>query len=770
MSTSPNIGSKGILAQLLASEGLSVRHDPKARTASFDIQNRTLILPIWKDMSNEIYDMLVGHEVGHALFTPFSTEKEAASNHKGNWSVEAQEIGGDSHGHIAMAYLNIVEDARIERLMKEKFRGLKRDFIAGYKQLNDKDIFEIKNNPPTELMDRINIYFKMGVSAQTDIGVKFNSVEQELVNRISVAESFDDVVQIVKDIWEYESKNCKQRQKAPKPTESTKQKAQGNGSNGEEEFSSTKSRNGQGGSNCAPDYFNPTAPRTQDAFNKKANEMVDTAVTQCSYATLPNIHLENIIITPKEIEKIIADYEVHIRNTMQTNHSEFAQSSFSDSLAIFHSETLNKAKEFIKSSQRSVAVMVKQFEMKKAADQHKRTRTTKTGILDCVKMMKYHFDEDIFRRNITIQKGKNHGFVMFIDWSGSMGGVIEDTVKQCFMIALFCKKCNIPFEVYAFSSGHIRKEIQDAITPSIDLSTDKGNPPTGEYPCFTDAITGDVLKYHSYYKDSTPATVPSAFFEDFSLLNFVSSTMSMKEMTAALQNIMKILGRNSSIDSSVYSFTPRSLGLGGTPLNCAIYAANKIVNEFRKKHNIQVMNTVFLTDGANCGSSFRLPSTQLSSYLIDTKKKKTIDLRKLLFKKNKITYCTDTKALLLLHAVETGSNTIGFYLHSGSTLRSNFISSINPTAYGNPTNESSLNSKFKKDGFCIATPDSPLGGYKELYIVRSSSLSEVEDDMMDKVVAGSSVTKVRAAFRKQMKAESVNKNLLNRFVEMVASN
>ena len=31
---------------------------------------RVLTLPMWEKGKQQVYDMLVGHEVGHALFTP----------------------------------------------------------------------------------------------------------------------------------------------------------------------------------------------------------------------------------------------------------------------------------------------------------------------------------------------------------------------------------------------------------------------------------------------------------------------------------------------------------------------------------------------------------------------------------------------------------------------------------------------------------------------------------------------------------------------------
>ena len=59
---------KGTLAKLLATENLLVEHK-NVETAAFDVSTRVLTLPMW-EASNTVYNMLVGHEVGHALFTP----------------------------------------------------------------------------------------------------------------------------------------------------------------------------------------------------------------------------------------------------------------------------------------------------------------------------------------------------------------------------------------------------------------------------------------------------------------------------------------------------------------------------------------------------------------------------------------------------------------------------------------------------------------------------------------------------------------------------
>ena len=56
------------------------------------------------DASSHVYDMLVGHEVGHALFTP-----------NDNWIERVK---------VPPQFVNVVEDARIEKMMKKKYPGL----------------------------------------------------------------------------------------------------------------------------------------------------------------------------------------------------------------------------------------------------------------------------------------------------------------------------------------------------------------------------------------------------------------------------------------------------------------------------------------------------------------------------------------------------------------------------------------------------------------------------------------------------------------------
>ena len=167
-----NRATKDILAKCMAMEDLRVIHDANAETAYFDTKNRVLCLPIWKDMTNSMYDMLVGHEVSHALHTPAE-----------GWQEFVGYVKGSRMRHM---FLNIVEDARIERLIKDKFPGLRRDFSVAYHEFADRDLFELADRTidiNLSLIDRLNLYFKIGLFGIEDI--PFLANEQQYVTRMS---------------------------------------------------------------------------------------------------------------------------------------------------------------------------------------------------------------------------------------------------------------------------------------------------------------------------------------------------------------------------------------------------------------------------------------------------------------------------------------------------------------------------------------------------------------------------------------------------------
>jgi len=179
-----NLSAQEYLAKLLAKENLSVQHGNYS-TASFDVVNRVLRLPLWKDKGKDVYDLLVGHEVGHALYTPAD-----------GWHDSEKKIG-----KIPRAYLNIVEDIRIERKIQETYPGIVRRFKNGYKVLFDTDLFGTNERDINEagLMDRLNVSSK----GRGYVPVEFSDEESPLVKEAMEVKTWDDVVNVCKKLYDF---------------------------------------------------------------------------------------------------------------------------------------------------------------------------------------------------------------------------------------------------------------------------------------------------------------------------------------------------------------------------------------------------------------------------------------------------------------------------------------------------------------------------------------------------------------------------------------
>ena len=222
-----NLDYKDIVGKLMSQENISVVHRQHYPTAAFDLESRTLFLPEFANLSENVYDLLIGHEVSHALNTP-----------KEGWHTAIDEKGPNFK-----SFLNVVEDARIERMIQDKFPGLRSSFKIGYKELFDNDFFGVQNMSQDELqemllIDRLNLHSKLG---ELNCGVEFTQEEREYIKEMSNLKTWEDVVSLAEKLFEY----CKEEKKR-KDEEKEKQE------NGEPKPSTDKSQKiefGDGGQN-----------------------------------------------------------------------------------------------------------------------------------------------------------------------------------------------------------------------------------------------------------------------------------------------------------------------------------------------------------------------------------------------------------------------------------------------------------------------------------------------------------------------------------------
>ena len=520
-----NYEIKSQLAKLLATEDIIVENK-NVETACFDVERRVLTLPMWKRASNVVYDMLVGHEVGHALYTPNE-----------DWEKKLK---------IPMSFVNVVEDVRIEKLMKRKYAGLAKSFYGGYKELSDQDFFclEGEDIPNMNLADRVNLYYKIG----NFVNVEFTEEEKDIVNIIGQTETFADVLEAAKMLYDY----CKQEVNKEEQEDIPAPKSEPSGShNAPSEATGSSEETKENGSPTQTEVQEPevTTDKMFEENIKDLNSRLDGAENR--YCEMPDVDLDLHVIPTTTVHQVIGEHwreqEVPLYYQRSDGETVAVRGDFSDP-----DKTYN---EFKKSASKEVNYLVKEFECKKSADAYARAAVSKTGTLDCTKLHTYKYSEDIFKKVTVIPDGKSHGLIFVLDWSGSMGDCLLDTIKQLYNLLWFCKKVGIPFDVYAFTNSYHR-----------------------------DDVDVEVLAVENQF----------AISKQFSLMHFFTNKGSKKDFDQQLLNIWRIAYAYSNYPN--YNIPP-SLQLSGTPLNESLVCLHKIIPAFKKKNNLQKVQCVILTDG-----------------------------------------------------------------------------------------------------------------------------------------------------------------------------
>ena len=798
------VEQKSLLAKLMAAENISVEHK-QIPTAAFDVKNRVLYLPIlkWKPGS-DTYDLFCAHEVGHALWTP-----------EDGWHSSANKKG---KGY--KSFLNVVEDARIEKKIKRKFAGARKHMLKGYEELMNEDFFGLRKMGidvnSLGLIDRINLYTKAG----TSYGIEFSDEEREWVEKIMRTETFEEVVEVTDALYDYckenesetdnsygefgdysedefgeyeeseESERTEGEETSDELDEIMKdmladdsdEESEGEGASGSagdeenkeskdscEDGSGNKSKEGKSsdktdGENSESgdsskenekesDSKTPTSdsfeggvgdafgdrndmvsgPRslTDENFREREEEIADMSegIKIPLYLTFPKINTKSIVI----------DY----KKSLEECNSYYATQDGATEYGI------KLLKKFKSTNDKMVSYMVKEFEMKKAADIHRRAYNSKKGTLDMNKIHAYKYSENLFQQITSFPEGKNHGMVMFIDWSGSMNSYMKETIEQLINLVMFCTKVQIPFEVYAFSD-HYRdwKDEENDYLREENRHRDYDQTALGK-------------KVADYKKNDLVITT------GFRLVNLFSSRMRKRELNNAYQNFLMIADCFSNRYSHYYSQRyeyfgmPNNFSLGGTPLDDTIIAAKSVIEEFKMKSRAQIVNAIFLTDGQSNRCHNYLDSNNEVNRFAD--KSVHIDdpaTRMRIYPHERSRRDGMTSMLLVALKKSLGINLLGFFLTSGSGRRSASNLSYVMNRYPNEEDISS----FRKNKFLIESGTA----YDELYIVNTKGLEIDEVDYMDSVEAGSSKAEIRKALKKNTKGKLQNRILLNAFIEKVA--
>jgi hypothetical protein len=696
------------LAKLLATENITVIRG-NVSTASFDILNRRLLLPRWKEMTPAIEEMLMLHEVGHALFT---------TNEKYGVVFKEKKYLKD--------YANVIEDVRIERKMKERYPGSRKSFNIGYRELNERDFFGVsKQNLDTLLLiDKINLYFKVGFNC----GVKFSPIEYTYIRKADLCKTEDDVLALAQEIFDF-TKGQKQAELNDRPIlefepelpskydyddidEDDEDKESSMYDNYEtdqeddqDEDDYKENSSGGGSYSKQPEYKQETevkdedlAPSTYQTFNDKVDQLADESLRieyfECAFETTYD-------------RKIIVPYKTCLENLTREIGEHKKQN----------------IEKFKGTNSQVVSYLVKEFEMKKSATAYKRAKIAKLGQLDSNKLYAYKLKDDLFKQIMQVKDGKKHGMIFMLDWSGSMMDYIDETIEQVINLAMFCQRIQIPYQVFAFTDGY-----------GID-------------------ITQEMLDNSVHNPKGVSTNI------NFNLLELFSHKMSNVEFNRMLECMLN------------RPYIRDRFGLNGTPLNEALLFMTDYVGKFIKANQVEKMTFITLTDGEGGqlysysnritnGASYDNVTgkrIKIKSYMRDQVTKKDYELEAnsadqtaMLLNIIRDRYQINSVAFFLMRP--TYSNTQSFINHNFGTMNQNLAISL----------LDKISTDMRKQKYCILNN---VPGRDEFYLLNAKVKIEDEDLVVNDTMNSSQLSR---ALGKVFNTKKSSRVVLNRFVEMVA--
>ena len=716
------------VARLLSRENITVTHE-NIPTAAFDLRNRVMKLPLWKDHGKVVYDMLIAHEVGHAIFDDYPLVHKYLSDNG---------FPGVPDG------LNVIDDIRIERRVQEKYPGLPKIFLAAYRTLVESDIFKLKDRDISKMrfLDRLNLHAKIG----TIVSIPLDDDELDFYNRCYAAETTQDVIDLFEEFRE-RPKDDQRDEPEPEGDEpsndenSSDEDGSDDKSYESDQFSDldedTASDNslGNDSSDSAEGEEENGSSSSTDEF-EKTDESNDSEAAGTS--TGPVSDDQDISETLKDFNENISEnfgaedtygYDAAektptlfpLRSTVKKITNSYEDVMKSRTLTT-HWLNLRKSPEFIsdftdykKNVKKKVGVLIREFERRKAAFRYSRSEEARVGTIDVNSLHKYRYDDQIFKSVTRLADGKNHGMIFYIDYSGSMANVLNDVIDQTLNLVYFCKKMSIPFEVYGYTSRH-SFDYKNEVSAETEINLD-----------------GCVLNH------------------------LMSSDMSKTEFETAFE---QLYFQHREINGHWCSALSHFEQMGGTPLNDVIMIANHHCNDFQKKHRVDKLNVIILTDGDSQRSSSKRKTSGITSF---EGKKINLHPRGRHYYGDRNYYTSsDPQQETLLALLRKKATVIGMYLPSSLKQGKRKISLA-----GNSSEK--FRKEYIKNKFVNL---SNVGGYDSLMILpHNLEIRDLNDvNFSEKDIAGDRKAQARLAkeFAKVHSESKKSRVILTKFAELIA--
>ena len=743
------------LARLLARENLTVRH-ANVPTANFDLQSRTLTLPLWKNITVDQYDLLIGHEVGHALYSD---------------DIEAVKTSHQFPG--LHTYINVLEDVRIERRVQEEFPGLRGSFTRGYRDFfNHGPIFQLEQ--PIEqydFIDRINIHYKIGAH----VSVPFSDAERLVLARIDKCRTMQEVVALARELWNGQKKQNEEKQQqeqqpaqsqsgedaesesAPSASQSSEsdesdessESSESNASESNDDEQESASAGGEqdqdadepnasAGDPSVPSSTDPVAKTDQsnaEALSQMEQDNASDVPDQVSLSPLPASVVKELTI---DNPTFVSDVLKHLG----THHSRMdcAQSYLA---------------EFSRKYASTVQHMAREFDRRKTAKLHERARSSRTGRINMTKLASYKFREDIFQQVTVLPNGKSHGIVLLVDGSGSMSKVFGDVIDQVMLFTQFAEKVNIPVQAFVFQSHRSYQH------PNLDAMPEYVAKPNGcELVCIYDSTVTDRK----------------------------SQQLALAATAAAFNGYVPA--------GSVYGYCPINrvgIVLGMTPLESGLLLVERHVANLKSRLRLEKLSLFVLTDGDDTGGiTYAQPPSSASSY----------------YRPNVAIYRdTVTRTTYADFDMREGYGRTAYYerqtgvgamlvdsirrRHDARVVRIHLVAKREMKGLSDPQAasymlKSSLRPKVNDEGYTVSelgksldgfktasqtgtvTYSSPVCYYDALVVVSTDKLDLDEDDFDSKNTTGWTARKITSAFVKSNVNATKNRVFVNTVVPYLA--
>ena len=796
---------KDNLARLMAGENLTVVHR-RTPTAYFDLKNRLLCCPIFKeDISAELYDLFMGHEVGHALWTPYEGVHSAVTKNK-----------------TLKGYLNVVEDVRIERNIRNKYQGLRRSFFTAYNELMEMDFFGVKDRNLQELslIDKINLITKCGSRIQ----IKLSKEEQFFLDWSMKCETWEEVEECATAIYEWSKENETRteadEQLVPQmfdigddeededgeeenqgeswdesyddseeeqeednlpevPQETTGSGDQDSEEGEEEEDEEESDRKETGGTGNVNAKGRPEDYDSEDGARESITEH-NAHNNEEKFISDTNVVRTQINLEGKGFKKLVSDTLYDYKLVLEDWKEYYEKIAPNDSYYANRFEDTKKRalhtyKKLESKNKAIINHMAKEFEMRQTALASKHAFTGKTGKLDMNRLAKYQIVEDVFKRVTYLPDGKNHGVNIMLDWSGSICNEVQDLLEQTFILTMFCRKVNIPHRVYLFSDNISKKRLEG--------ETDT------EYWRNRNGYLVEIFSNEMNSKDYKEmflnmSTLWNFYFTDNIRYgrggSFAKKLEAWNNWFEGCVHVDPDQGGWIDMPTDVYPSSKYSLG--GTPLDTTLVAMRGLLPKFNKAYGIEKSILTVITDGyshsadiLNLNDEERAEQKEqmgdLDSW--DTNQERDIidpingrvypyEVKERRYYRNDF---KKTQNLLDWVSKTTGVTVTGYFVCGRKGDMVNLLQSCGEIehTYDEDGSIQAMWTKARKEGVVIKTH-----GYNKLFLTSASNLGTEGTDSLDDELIGAKKSTILSKFKKNQNAKTTSRFLTNEFIKEIA--